>query len=135
MKPNIVNWLYVGLIYLLLDKILDVMTPYLFTMPANNCFEQAPCIENVVTAILTTIALVGVARMTLWAKTISIIAICAGVTSDLVFIINPILVSKGEIDVWRYIPTLSLIDIPLLTFLANKVLSTDSFNNYPERSQ
>jgi uncharacterized membrane protein len=135
MKPSIVRWVYVGLIYLLLDKILDAITPYLFTLPTDNCFVQPPCIANVLTAILTTIALVGVVRKALWARTISIIAICAGVTSDLVFIVNPILVSKVEIDVWRYIPPISLIDIPLLAFLIYKILSTDSFNYYPERSQ
>jgi hypothetical protein len=128
MKPSIVNWIYVGLVYVLFDNVLSAISNYLVMHEMNNYFIRAPYID-IISAALAITAMVKLIRKSLWTRIVSIGAICLQILSGLGISIYIFLVSKGEIESGQLFPLFIILDIPLI-FLAYKIYSSNPLKVY-----
>lgn len=128
MKPKIVNWIYVGLVYVLLDNVLSAISNYLIMHEMSDYFVRAPYI-NIITAVLAVTAVVKLIRKSLWTRIVSIGAIFMQILSGLGISIFIFLVNKGEIASGQLFPLFIILDIPLI-FLAYKIYSSDPLKVY-----
>ncbi len=124
MKPSIVVWAYVGLAYILLNKIMDV--GYFFR--ASNYF---PFLTMAV-LVVTTVAVFGLVKRTSWARMVASSIIAAEVF--LMLYTSMFLQSVMLEDESHYFLISSLVfGVPLL-FLAYKIYTSEPLKIYLSNS-
>ena len=68
MKPSIVNWAYIGLVYLLLNRMLDIIVRYLNFRDYG--FISSPVL-SIVIIIVSTVAVFGLVKKISWARIVT----------------------------------------------------------------
>ncbi|MCU7936216.1 MAG: hypothetical protein KZQ99_15300 [Candidatus Thiodiazotropha sp. (ex Dulcina madagascariensis)] len=125
MKASIVIWAYIGLGYILLSNILDIVI-YLFQMP-----DTFPLISSVVFAAAT-IAIFGLMKRTSWAR---MIAFSVVVVEVLLMLGMSIYFQRVMPEMGINFLTSSLVfDVPLL-FLAYKIYSSEALKIYLSKQE
>ncbi|MCU7920766.1 MAG: hypothetical protein KZQ95_20785 [Candidatus Thiodiazotropha sp. (ex Epidulcina cf. delphinae)] len=125
MKASIVIWAYIGLGYILLSNILDIVI-YLFQMP-----DTFPIISSVVFAAAT-IAIFGLMKRTSWAR---IIAFSVVVVEVLLMLGMSIYFQRVMPEMRINFLTSSLVFGVPLSFLAYKIYSSEVLKIYLSKQE
>ncbi len=73
MKPSIVNWAYVGLVFLWLSNMQSVVSTFNYVMTSNDDFVYSPVLSiiSVVIIVVSTVAIFGLIKKYLWARIVA----------------------------------------------------------------
>lgn len=127
MKPSIVYWAYLGLGFLLLDNILNIISVFqIKTYEKDAGFIGYPILQILI-VLLSIAAIGGLVRRVSWARVASLVAIGAETFHMFGMSIYIFFSSKGE-EVSLLMTSL-LFGIPLL-FLAYKLYSSKPLRIY-----